>query len=160
MAGLRTDPKPPLAVPPDDGELASSVASIAHPYKRAFLIAYATCGTAAAAAKAAGCARRSHGYWLERDPEYALAFEDAKGAFADSLEALLFTRARRRDVPLIVALKGALPHKYKDNPSTYIDQRQQTVAFTIKLGESTPGVPPLETVEQNVVTNKIIRDAL
>ena len=140
MAGLRTDPEPPLAVPSDDVELSSSglsFAAISHPYKRAFLIAYAVTGTALAAAKAAGCTRRSHGYWL-RDPEYALAFEDAKAAFADSLEDILFKRAKRRDVPLIVALKGALPHKYKDNPSTYIDQRTQTLQFTIKLGDSTP----------------------
>ena len=115
------------------------------------MLAYAVTGTAVSAAIAAGCTRRSHEYWLVKDPEYALAFEDAKGAFADSLEDILFKRAKRRDVPLIVALKGALPHKYKDNPSVYLDQRQQTGAFTFKLGESTPGVPLLETVEQKLL---------
>ena len=155
MAGLRTDPTiSEHALVPDDTELAPdglSFRSIAHPYKRAFLLAYAVTGTAVSAAKAAGCATRSHEYWLVKDPEYALAFEEAKGAFADSLEDILFKRAQRRDVPLIVALKGALPHKYKDNPSTYIDQRQQTVAFTIKLGDSTPGELLLETVEQKLL---------
>lgn len=116
---------------PDDVELSKtgfSFQRFSHPYKRAFLTAYAERGTARAAAKAAGITYRCHKYWVDGDPEYAAAFEEAKALFADRLEDHLFDLSDQATpqyaVPLIVALKGARPEKYKDNPTTIIDNSQ------------------------------------
>jgi hypothetical protein len=68
--------------------------SIRQPQKRAFLVAYAELGTVTHAAAEAGIHRASHYEWIETDPAYADAFEDAKTAFADLLER----EARRRAV--------------------------------------------------------------
>ena len=50
----------------------------AHPKKDAFLAAYAQCGNVTTAAKAAGCARRTHYDWLKEDPDYPARFAQAR----------------------------------------------------------------------------------
>ena len=98
-----------------------------------FLDAYKQIGSITRAAVAAQVGRRTHYDWLESDPEYAQAFEDASEHAIDALEL----EARRRalkgvtedvyykgrvvgqkkvvsDTLLIFLLKGARPEKYKD----------------------------------------------
>ena len=107
---------------------------IEHPKKRAFLAAFAECGTVTHAASAAEIGRSTHYEWIKTDERYAGAYEDAKEAAGDSLEA----EARRRavlgvsepvyykgevvghvqkysDTLLIFLLKGAKPEKYRDS---------------------------------------------
>ena len=110
---------------------------IRSPKKRAFLAAVARTGNVTIAAEIAHIARSAHYQWLEADPVYAAAFEDAMEQAAQRLEA----EARRRaeegveepvfykgkkcgvirkysDTLLIFLMKGAMPDKYKERTST------------------------------------------
>jgi hypothetical protein len=117
--------------------LDSHVFSQDHPKKRAFLMAYAKMGNITSAAEAAEIARRTHYDWCDADPEYVLAFEQAKEAFADMLEREALRRAtegvehtvyqggkavgKRReysDTLLIFMLKGERAEKYRERTST------------------------------------------
>lgn len=89
--------------------------NIAHPKKRAFLATYAQVGNIRHACLAVGIARRTHYDWLETDPAYKAAFEQAGEDAADALEA----EARRRafegsDTLLIFLLKGLRPERYRE----------------------------------------------
>lgn len=64
------------------------------PKQAAFLAAYAVSGLIGKAAKAAGCDRSSHQYWLDNDPEYPAKFSSAQDDANEVLEA----EARRRAV--------------------------------------------------------------
>ena len=104
-----------------------------HLKKRAFLAAYARCGTVTQAATLADIRRGTHYDWLKEDEAYVGAFAEAKEEAAEWLE----TEARRRaflgtlkavhyqgqrvdyvrefsDTLLIFLLKGALPGKYRE----------------------------------------------
>ncbi len=89
--------------------------NIAHPKKRAMLIAYARTGNISQACAAVGIGRRSHYDWLDSDDDYAAAFRQAGEDAADALEA----EARRRafegsDTLLIFLLKGLRPERYRE----------------------------------------------
>ncbi len=70
---------------------------IAHLKKRAFLGAYAECGSVAKAAKTAGISRRSHQLWMKASgpgaDAYREAFAEAHEMACDMLEAEARTRA-------------------------------------------------------------------
>lgn len=72
---------------------------IRHPTKRAFLEAFARSGVVGVAAKAVDMHRSTHGKWMhEEGPEadaYREAFDQAKDAAADLLEATAINRAVR-----------------------------------------------------------------
>jgi hypothetical protein len=110
---------------------------IRNPKKRAFLAAVARTGNVTISAEIADVARSAHYQWLEADPVYVEAFEDAMEQAAQRLEA----EARRRaeegveepvfykgkkcgvirkysDTLLIFLMKGAMPDKYKERTST------------------------------------------
>ncbi len=107
---------------------------IAHPYKRAFLAAFRETGNVCLACKAAGVGRSSHYRWLEEEPAYREAFDQAKLQAADVLEAEAYRRAvegwvepvgwykgtaggtvrRYSDALLIFTLKGLLPDRYRE----------------------------------------------
>lgn len=102
--------------------------------KKTFLEGYRRSGNIRAAAEAAGIARRTHYNWIESDPEYAGAFEEAREDAADVLEAAAWKRAvvgveeptgwyqgmpggtvrKYSDTLLIFLLKGMRPEKYRD----------------------------------------------
>lgn len=109
------------------------VNGITHPKKRAFLAAYAECGTIIQAAEIADITRKTHYDWLAEDPDYVKACQDAYLQAGERLEQ----EARRRavkgtkkpvfykgeecgtvteysDTLLIFLLKGAMPQKYKE----------------------------------------------
>ena len=95
-------------------------------------------GTVTAATRSAAVSRNTHYIWMRADAEYVAAFAQATAEYADRLESEMYRRAvegvdepwtldrdgrplmRRRysDTLLIVALKGALGNKYKDNQGT------------------------------------------
>ncbi|HWQ42812.1 MAG TPA: helix-turn-helix domain-containing protein [Desulfosporosinus sp.] len=106
---------------------------IEHPKKRAFLAAYAECGTITRAAEIAGIERGTHYEWVKKDLLYAKATEAAYEQAGERLEQ----EARRRavegtqkpvwyqgeqcgvtteysDTLLIFLLKGAKPEKYQE----------------------------------------------
>ena len=112
---------------------------ISHIKKRAFLAAYAECGTVTHAAEIAGITRRMVQYWKKDDPEFAEAFRVAEEKAADRLEQ----EARRRaiegvpepvfhqgkvvgtvkkysDTLLIFLLNGMRPEKYRKRVSQEI----------------------------------------
>jgi hypothetical protein len=110
---------------------------IRNPRKRAFLAALARTGNVTLAAEIAHIARSAHYQWLEADPVYAAAYEDAMEQAAQRLEAEARRRAeegveepvfyqgkqcgvirRYSDALLMFLLKGALPDKYKERTST------------------------------------------
>lgn len=66
---------------------------IRHPKKRAFLAAMANTANVLRAAEIAGIDRDNHYLWLKKDPDYATAFEIARGRGADALEAEAVRRA-------------------------------------------------------------------
>ena len=94
---------------------------ISHIKKRAFLAAYAECGTVTHAAEIAGISRRMVQYWKKDDPEFAEAFRVATEKAADRLEQ----EARRRAIEGVsepVFYKGrkvgtivSIPHRYAKN---------------------------------------------
>lgn len=113
------------------------VYEIAHPKKRAFLLAYALLGTVTHAARAAGISRRTHYDWIDSaDAEseiYKKAMQDAHEQGIDSLEREAVRRAvegidkpiirdgqivgtvkEYSDTLLIFMLKGAKPNKYRE----------------------------------------------
>ena len=106
---------------------------ISHMKKRAFLAAFAECGTVTHAAEIAKITRRMVQYWKKDDPEFAEAFRVAEEKAADRLEQ----EARRRAIEgvpepvfykgrkvgtiqkysnnlLMFLLKGARPEKYRE----------------------------------------------
>jgi len=108
----------------------------------AFLAAYAENGTIRHAATAAGIGRRTHYDWLDSDPDYVDAFDDAQQEAGEALEI----EARRRategvevpvyfrdkkigtirkfsDVLLIFLLNGIFPEKYRARNSTELTGR-------------------------------------
>src|SRR5690606_8186693 len=90
--------------------------AITHPKKRAFLLAYMQTGVVTAAAKAAKIDRRTVYNWLDSDPDFADAMEQAKEAVVDMLEQEAIKRATtgKSDTLLIFLLKGMKPEKYSD----------------------------------------------
>ena len=101
--------------------------------QEAFLAEYKLCATITYAAKIALISRQRHYKWLDNDPAYAKAFEEAKIAATDALVA----EARRRAIQgveepifykgelvqtirkysytlLIFLMKGALPEVYRE----------------------------------------------
>ena len=91
---------------------------IQHPKKRAFLAAFESCGSVSRACKAAEINRSTHYEWLESDPEYVQAFDEAKENCGEELEAVARERAvKGSDTLLIFLLKGCMPEKYKDRVS-------------------------------------------
>lgn len=101
--------------------------------KKAFLVAFAECGNVTQAALSAGIVRQTHYDWLDKFPEYAELFEQAKESAADRLEQEARRRAvqgveevvyyqgkevgrqlRYSDNLLMFMLKGERPEKFKD----------------------------------------------
>ncbi len=107
---------------------------IAHPYKRAFLAAFRETGNVRLACEVAKVGRSSHYRWLEEEPAYREAFDQAKLQAADVLEQEAHRRAvegveepvgwykgeaggtvrRYSDTLLIFLLKGVLPDRYRE----------------------------------------------
>lgn len=58
-----------------------------------FLETFAETGNVSAAARSVPMVRQMHYQWLDLYPDYAKAFEDAKGVFGDRLEAEAVRRA-------------------------------------------------------------------
>ena len=88
----------------------------------AFLAAYAMLGIIGQAAKAAGCNRESHRYWMETDPDYPARFAEAQSAANDRLESEARRRATQgvekvkfyKGAPIIVNGKPYTEHEYSD----------------------------------------------
>jgi len=74
----------------------------------AFLAEYELCATITHAAKATLISRRRHYKWLDNDPAYAAAFEEAKIAARDALVAEGMRRATGFDEPVIYQGKVSL----------------------------------------------------
>ena len=97
--------------------------AIEHHKRKAFLIAYAQCGTLKGAAEAAGIGRTVHYNWLGQD-DYAEAFTVADRMAGKSLEDEAVKRAfDGSDTLLIFLLKGAMPDKYKDRQHIQTDAK-------------------------------------
>lgn len=105
-----------------------------HNVKRLVLDEYAKSGNLSIAAKAVGISRQTHYDWLKQDPEYELAFQDARDQYIDRLEAeadrrgvagvdkpvfyqgnQVATVKEYSDVLLIFRLKALRPEMYRDN---------------------------------------------
>ena len=102
--------------------------------QRAFLECYREMGVIRRACKVAKVGRSSHYEWMEANPEYRRAFEDAQEDAADSLEVEVYRRAvkgvkkpvgwykgvaggyvrERSDLLLMFALKALRPEKFRE----------------------------------------------
>lgn len=118
-----------MAMPPET----ALFHQIHHPQKRALLLAYSECLSIPQSAAHAHVDRSLHFHWLKSDPEYAVAFEEAKQMGAEALETEAVRRAKEgvqrtlfykgepigtetvySDTLLIFLLKGAYPEKYRE----------------------------------------------
>ena len=124
---------------PDDTAL-SPFDNIRHAKKRAFLAAYAECGTITGAVESACCDRTSHYHWLKTDPDYVEAFHLAHEMAIDAHEDEASRRAlgwdetrytddgrsyvirKYSDTMLIFRLKALRPEKYRETAKR--DERQ------------------------------------
>ena len=88
---------------------------IAHSKKRAFLAAFQITGNVKRSAQAAEVSRRTHYDWISNDPQYAIAFVDAKEDAIEHLEGVARDRATEgSDVLLIFLLKSLRPDVYRE----------------------------------------------
>lgn len=102
--------------------------------KQLFIEAYRRCGVIRYASEATKVQRSLHYKWLECDEAYAQAFAEAQEDAIDAMEKEAFRRAVKgtlkpvfhqgeecgqvreySDTLLIFLMKGARPHKYRDN---------------------------------------------
>ena len=118
--------------------------------KRAFLVAYAKCGTVTSAARSIGINPATPYDWLKHNnDDFKANFEQAKQSFADSLESLAFERVQTRDtndVLLITLLNAHKPEKYRPNTQGSNDQATEVIAKLTKLTRKSVGGQE-ETVE-------------
>ncbi len=102
--------------------------------QRAFLAVYGEMGVIRRACKVAGVGRTTHYDWMEANPEYRRAFENAQEDAADNLEAEVYRRAVKgvrkpigwykgeaggyvreySDLLLMFRLKALRPEKYRE----------------------------------------------
>jgi hypothetical protein len=131
----------------------SSAGQVGQAKKAAFLEAYSKLGTITHAAKAAGVPRSSHYEWLQTDPEYRKAYDDAEQQAIEGLER----EARRRaiegteepvfhqgqivggvrkysDTLLIFLLKGARPERYRERVDMTVDIRREAERVAAEAG--------------------------
>jgi hypothetical protein len=107
--------------------------------KAAFLEAYAECGNISVAAEHADINRASHYDWLESDPDYPQAFENAKAQAIEVLEAEAHRRAVKgveEPVGWYKGKPGGTVRRYSDNllmfllkaakPNTYRERVEHT----------------------------------
>lgn len=91
-----------------------------------------TTGVVTAAAKAAKIDRRTVYNWLDSDPDFAEALEQAKESVIDMLEQEAIKRATtgKSDTLLIFLLKGMKPEKYSDRIRAELEH---TGGITVKI---------------------------
>jgi hypothetical protein len=102
-------------------------AHISHPKKRRFLIRYGdTGGSIVKAAKLVGIGRRTHYQWLQDDPDYAEAFEQAQKLALDVVEAEIIRRGiKGYKEPIIYQGKvTGLVRRYSDNLLMFYAKRR------------------------------------
>lgn len=140
-------------------------AKIRHPKKRAYLIAFAKCGQVGKAAKSAGIDRHTPKEWCETDPDFELAYEDAKESYAEILEAEAVKRATkgvmrykfdRRGEPLIDPRTGK-PYVEREFSDTLLifmlkGLKPKTYRENVKTELSGENGAPIETKTEIVVT--------
>ena len=118
--------------------------------KKAFLVAYAKCGTVTQASKAIGINPATPYDWLKHDNDgFKANFEHAKQSFADSLESIAFERVQTRDtndVLLITLLNAHKPDKYRPNTQATNEQASEVIAKLTRLTRKSVGGQE-ETVE-------------
>ena len=112
--------------------------------KNALVEALAETGNVTRAAKAAEVGRRTHYLWLESDPEYVAAVQDAMERAADKLEEEAVRRAvegvdepvhyqgervdtvrKYSDRLLEFLLKGARPEKYRERIDHRVEEPKE-----------------------------------
>lgn len=107
---------------------------ITHYYKRRLLEKFVEYGNVLNAAKAAGCSRRSHDWWLQKDEVYAEAFLLARECYADRLEHKVHSRVfddeHPSDLLLMFATKAKRP-EYRDNYGTTVNVNNNTMNVSI-----------------------------
>lgn len=144
--------------------------TIPHAKKRAFLVAYAQCGTLAKAAEIAGCDRKSHWHWKRQDPAYAEAFQFAREMVADLHEDEASRRAmgwdetryaedgtpytirKYSDTLLIVRLKALKPNEYRDN-ATIKHEGTVTLALEDRTRQANDRLARLRRVNSDLLAS-------
>jgi hypothetical protein len=87
-----------------------------HPKKRAFLVAFAECGSITAACNAAEVGRTTVWRWRREDEVFHALCDRAEQIAGDELEEIARQRAKAgSDTLLIFLLKGLKPDKYGDS---------------------------------------------
>lgn len=128
---------------------------IQHPKKRAFLAAYAKCGTIRKSAKIAKIDRTTHYAWMNDDLQYAHEFEEAKEDFIETLEEeadrrgsegveeIVFNKegeqvgvkVKYSDTLLIFRLKALRPEVYRERHEYTTPQSELDEEITRRLAK-------------------------
>lgn len=137
-----------------------------------FLNYFCNTGTLSGAARAAGVTRQTHYYWMH-DPEYAMAFEEARTMMCSLLEDEAYRRGvegidtpvfykgemvgtikKYSDTMLTLLMKGNMPDKYKDRVETEnVGESSASISWEGDDDDGTEKdrdtVPAGETLEDN-----------
>ena len=124
--------------------------NILHLKKRAFIAAYAECGTITRAAEIAGIDRKTHYDWVKEDSDYVKACEaayeqagerleqEARRRAVDGVEKPVFYQGQKcgvvneySDTLLIFLLKGAKPERYKERISNEVSVVPSTAGIEV-----------------------------
>lgn len=101
------------------------------PQQRAFLAAFAECGTVRDAARQVGVGRRTVYDWLAGDAAFASALDDAREDVADKFERILMEKAADPrsawDVTALIFLLKKLRPAYRDN----VTVRSESVSLSL-----------------------------
>ena len=126
------------------------LSQIAHHKKRAFLRAFAKNGNVSQSADIVRISRRTHYDWLESDPVYAAAYDEAREQSVDELERIARERAAAgSDTLLIFLLKGERPDKYAERHRVELIRKQEIRERAEKLAAELD--LPVEEVERDLV---------
>ena len=135
-------------------------ANIPHRKKRAFLIAYAICGTVLGAAESAHVDRASHRNWLKDDIEYVEAFAQAKEMSIEILEK----EARRRAHDGIIenvyqgGQKVGENVKYSDTLLMFLLNGERPAKYKQRFEHTGPGGGPMQNIVHTGIDLSTVSD--
>jgi hypothetical protein len=140
------------------------------PSKNRFLTAFQVLGNITRAAKAAGCDRWSHYYWLREDPDYVQAFEEASAIANDTIDAEIRRRAIYGNIEPVF-YKGELVATQRKMSDTllivlakmrgiFVDNQRVTLDGELGLYRAIDRIPPTDAARLLEMDDTELRNEL
>lgn len=114
---------------------------------KAFMAAYKLLGDVSAAAAAAKIHRSAHYQWLEKYPNYAKAFRQAREQLGDMLEAEIFKRAKDGTLEPVFyqGMKCGAVRRFDNHAGIAMLRALKPKEYGLKAEISGPGGAPIPT---------------